>query len=134
MGLANCKQDDHSHLAREVKGYPLTLRDLSNWSLVKLIILALRGSVIKGVMWMGEPGLGKTPLANALATLPSVYWRERKEVQGEPSFKTGSNLDFRTDPGKKTCPAIFDDGSTNAVDVNHLKSFLDVQAEDPAKG
>eukprot|EP00971_Amphidinium_carterae_P280238 5563419-Amphidinium_carterae.1 len=127
------KQRDFAHLAREVKSYPLTLYDLSNWSIVKLIIPVLRTAVIKGVMWIGEPGLGKTPLANTIATPMSAYWHEREDVPGVPSFKTGTDLDFfRTDPGRKTVPSIFDDGTTSSVDINHLKSFLDVQAEDPA--
>eukprot|EP00971_Amphidinium_carterae_P240183 4768718-Amphidinium_carterae.1 len=61
---------------------------------------------VKGVIWIGEPGLGKTPAANSLAVLLSAYWRQRDDVGGEPSFKTGSDLDFfRTDPGKKVVPA-----------------------------
>eukprot|EP00971_Amphidinium_carterae_P171888 3408031-Amphidinium_carterae.1 len=61
-------------------------------------------------MWVGEPDLGKTPAANTLVVLLSAFCRQRDGVDGEPSFKTGTDLDFfRTDPGRKVVPAIFDD-------------------------
>eukprot|EP00971_Amphidinium_carterae_P127582 2527744-Amphidinium_carterae.1 len=82
------KQRDYAHLAREVQGYPLTLADFSNWALVKLFMPVMQDVCVKGVIWIGEPGLGKTPAANSLAVLLSAYWRQRDDVGGEPSFKT----------------------------------------------
>eukprot|EP00971_Amphidinium_carterae_P195982 3889026-Amphidinium_carterae.1 len=93
----------HHHYVHELQGYPLTLADFSNWALVKVFM-----PLLKGVIWIGEPGFGKTLAANSLAVLSvllSAYWRQRDEVGGEPSFKTGSDLDFFcTDPGKKVVP------------------------------
>eukprot|EP00971_Amphidinium_carterae_P248634 4935403-Amphidinium_carterae.1 len=68
--------------------------------------------MIKGVMWVGEPDLGKTPAVNTKATLMSAFWRQRDGIEGDPCF--------RTNPGRKVVPPIVDYGSTNTVGINHL--------------
>ncbi|CAJ1397648.1 unnamed protein product [Effrenium voratum] len=71
-------------------------------------------------LWLlGEPGIGKTPLARILAMMFSRYHG------GTGTFRTACDLDFfRGVSFDKTCPGLFDDGEVGPI--KKKKAFSDV--------
>eukprot|EP00971_Amphidinium_carterae_P120991 2396931-Amphidinium_carterae.1 len=123
--LAN--EREMSFLAKEVKDYPLTIKDLTNWVLTHVLFPILPDVKTNAVIWAGVPGVGKTPLANALANTVSSYWLNELGMPGTHGFKTANDIDFfRSEPGRVHTPVIFDDGEPWNQPVSLLKSFLDV--------
>eukprot|EP00971_Amphidinium_carterae_P223986 4444602-Amphidinium_carterae.2 len=111
-----------SFLAREVKDYPLTIKDLTSWVLTHVVFPILPDVKTNTVIWGGVPGLGKTPLANALANTVSSYLLNELGMPGTHGFKTANDIDFfRSEPGRVHTPVIFDDGE---VQENHGTNLL----------
>eukprot|EP00971_Amphidinium_carterae_P187400 3719510-Amphidinium_carterae.1 len=78
-------------LSQSVKEYPITLMDIKE---------SLSG------------GIGKTPLAHALAMAFSAHYIRKDGTDMTPQFMTATCLDlFRGESGSRSIPYIFDDGS-----------------------
>eukprot|EP00971_Amphidinium_carterae_P347094 6488925-Amphidinium_carterae.1 len=118
---------EHNFKARTIADYPLTIHDLSSWCVHHLLAPALHYATSNSILWAGEPGVGKTPVANAIANVISEWHRIADELPSGPSFKTASDLDmYRGELGSRQCPYIYDDGATDHDSVPRLKAFLDV--------
>ena len=66
-------------------------------------------------MLLGEPNVGKTPLAVILALAFSRHYT-RLSGRGAPRYRTASDLDFfRGEPGRVDRPDIFDDGDQSRL-------------------
>eukprot|EP00971_Amphidinium_carterae_P333585 6468380-Amphidinium_carterae.2 len=122
--------------AKKLEHYPLTLQDLSPWCLDNLLRPCLSNIRTKSIFWLGQSGIGKTPASCAVASVISWFWQVQEGHQDGvdgplPVFKMGSSLDyFKGEGGRKDCPYIYDDGTMAKNEVDHLKSFFDVLAED----
>ena len=122
-------------LAKNIINYPLTLFDLKNWVLLSILKPCLKTAMHKSILFAGVSGIGKTPVACALASSMSFYHINTKEEQGDPSFRTASHLDFfRSEPGSVFIPSIYDDGDIASENISSLKAYLDVAAEDAKVG
>eukprot|EP00971_Amphidinium_carterae_P259887 5156260-Amphidinium_carterae.1 len=98
----------------------------------ELIKPALKFASFSSIVLLGESGIGKTPLAHAIAMAFSAHYIEKENLDMRPQFKTGTNLDlFRGDVGDTATPYVFDDGSLAAQIPEVMKAFLDVGAENP---
>eukprot|EP00971_Amphidinium_carterae_P210208 4170592-Amphidinium_carterae.1 len=49
-------------LAKKITSYPLTLKDLSNWTLLNVVAPIVPNSRSNATIFVGATGLGKTPL------------------------------------------------------------------------
>eukprot|EP00971_Amphidinium_carterae_P009070 179181-Amphidinium_carterae.1 len=122
---------ENNFKARMIKDFPLTIHDLSPWCIEHLVAPVLHFVTSNSIVWAGEPGVGKTPVANAVANVVSQWHKNLDEVPTGPSFKTASDLDmYRGEIGSRCCPYIYDDGATDHDSVPRLKAFMDVSAED----
>eukprot|EP00971_Amphidinium_carterae_P084455 1671677-Amphidinium_carterae.1 len=108
------------NFAVRIEDYPLTLRHLSNWTLMELndIVPCLRSDGGKGTFksksfwFVGESGKGKTPLCFALANAISQYWIEDQasgamDEAPRAHFKSGSRN--RDEKGDRKTPYVLDD-------------------------
>ena len=73
-------------------------------------------------LWLiGEPGVGKTPLARTTAMMFSRYWG------GPGQYRSASDLDFFRGVFFDTkTPAIYDDGDISGESVKKKKAYADV--------
>ena len=118
-------------LAKVINNYPLTLFDMKNWVLTSLLRPCLRTAMHKSTILASMSGIGKTPLACALASSMSHYNIKDKNELEDPAFRTASHLDFfRSEPGSVFVPIIYDDGDISCEVIASLKAFFDVAAED----
>ena len=114
-----------------LSGYPITLRDMKRWVLDEIVAPFLGCAAEFGLILQGQTGIGKTPLARALATALSQYYIEDDSKDMEPSIRSCSCLDMlRTEPGAKYKPVVYDDGPLDTNRPADLKAFLDVQEEE----
>ena len=112
-------------------GYPITLRDMKRWVLDEIVSPFLSCATEYGLILQGQTGIGKTPLARALAMAISQYHIDEDAKDLEPSIRSCSCLDMlRTEPGAKYKPVVYDDGPLDANRPADLKAFLDVQEEE----
>jgi hypothetical protein len=97
-------------LAEPVLFYPLTLKDVSGWFLDDVLAPIVPHLLDHTVLFLGEPGRGKTVIAEILAQAFSLYHILQDGVDEEMSYKITSDLDFlRGEPGSKYRPAVLDD-------------------------
>ena len=103
--------------ASSLEAYPLTLRDLAPWVLREVAIPIIQHSLEHGTVLQGQSGVGKTPLARILGTCLSAYHlAEMENFNTVPAIRSASHIDmFRSEPGSKTKPMLFDDGQTDQV-------------------
>eukprot|EP00971_Amphidinium_carterae_P342826 6482261-Amphidinium_carterae.1 len=124
---ALCNKASNRLLCQVVREYPITLMDVRDWVLNLLIKPAMNFASFSSIVLLGESGIGKTPLAHAIAMAFSAHYIEKEGLDMRPQFKTGTNLDlFRGDVGDTATPYVFDDGSLAAQIPGVMKAFLDV--------
>ena len=81
-------------------------------------------------MLLGEPNIGKTPIAVILVMAFSRHY-VRLLGRGAPCYRTASDLDFfRGEPGRVDRPDIFDDGDQNRQRPANLKAFYDMSLKE----
>eukprot|EP00971_Amphidinium_carterae_P151148 2997149-Amphidinium_carterae.2 len=102
---ALCNKASNRLLCQVVREYPITLMDVRDWVMNLLIKPALRFASFSSIVLLGESGIGKTPLAHAIAMAFSAHYIEKENLDMRPQFKTGTNLDlFRGDVGDTATP------------------------------
>ena len=103
--------------ASSLTSYPLTLRDITPWALRDVVMPIIQYSLEHGAILQGISGIGKTPLARAISTCMSAYHLAEDDMHDvPPSMRTSAHLDmFRSEPGLKHKPMVFDDGQTDQV-------------------
>ena len=108
-------------LAKLITRYDLTVQDLHP-TFVENIFQDAIGFLLDHSLWlMGEPGVGKTPLARITAMLFSRYHG------GDGNFRTAEDFDFfRGLHFGKSIPALYDDGDVSLEPIKKKKAFSDV--------
>ena len=108
-------------LAKLITRYDLTVQDLHPTFVVNIFQDAI-GFLLDHSLWlMGEPGVGKTPLARITAMLFSRYHG------GDGNFRTAEDFDFfRGLHFGKSIPALYDDGDVSLEPIKKKKAFSDV--------
>ena len=92
-------------LAQTCTTYPISLYELKNWLLLGVVGPCLRSCLAHGILFLGATGIGKTPVANAVAMASSAYWIHRLGGSETPRFKTVSHIDYlRQEPPTRKCP------------------------------
>ena len=118
-------------LAQTCSIYPISLKDIKVWALTGVLGPCLRSCTTHGLLLLGATGIGKTPVANALAMASSTFWNARLGGDEESRFKTVNHIDYlRQEPPSKRCPIVFDDGELNLEPMSHVKGFFDLSAVD----
>ena len=106
--VQNLKQE--AILAKTRTYYPVTLDDLASW-FVDILEDVLPGMLDKALIFLGEPGIGKTPVCYAISMALSRYHINADQVDVQPSFRVAPDLDsFRGERGSKYRPSNFDSG------------------------
>lgn len=107
--------------------FPLNIYDLKPlWSDVLLPRLLPLFTEF-GLLALGWPGVGKTPLAIVLSMALGRYHCQRSEDLGPPGWRRGKMMDnFRNRPGQIQEAAILDDATISFLDCSDIKHFLDV--------
>ena len=107
-------------LAKLITRYDLTIQDLRPTFLDNIFQDAI-GFLLDHSLWlMGEPGVGKTPLARITAMMFSRFHG------GDGHFRTAEDFDFfRGLHFNKSTPALYDDGDVSLEPIKK-KSFSDV--------
>ena len=98
-------------LAQEVYNFPLTLKDIRNWTLLNIVAPVLYNAREFGLLLVGVTGMGKTPLAHCISMGLSHHYLMAEDREEKPSFKTTNHLDFlRAEPANMCVPIVFEDG------------------------
>ena len=106
-------------LAKLITRYDLNIQDLHPTFLDNIFQDAI-GFLLDYSLWlMGEPGVGKTPLARITAMMFSRYHG------GDGHFRTAEDFDFfRGVHFDKSTPALYDDGDVSLEPIKRKKHFL----------
>ena len=106
-------------LAKLITRYDLTIQDLHPTFLDNIFQDAI-GFLLDHSLWlMGEPGVGKTPLARITAMMFSRYHG------GDGHFRTAEDFEFfRGVHFNKSTPALYDDGDVSLEPIKRKKHFL----------
>ena len=106
-------------LAKLITRYDLTVQDLHP-TFVENIFQDAIGFLLDHSLWlMGEPGVGKTPLARITAMLFSRYHG------GDGNFRTAEDFDFfRGLHFGKSIPALYDDGDVSLEPIKKRRRSL----------
>ena len=80
-----------------------------------------------GLLALGWPGVGKTPLAIILSMALGRYRCQVAEELGAPGWRRGKMMDnFRNRPGEIQEAVLLDDATISCLDISDIKHFLDV--------
>eukprot|EP00971_Amphidinium_carterae_P228025 4522925-Amphidinium_carterae.1 len=110
-------------IACAISDYPFTLHDLTDWCVEHLVAPALHYSTSAAILWAGEPGVGKTPVANAVSNVLSQWHKNMEENPTGPTFKSASDLDmYRGELSSRCCPYVYDDGASGHPEALTLDS------------
>ena len=105
--------------AKLITRYDLTIQDLHPTFLDNIFQDAI-GFLLDHSLWlMGEPGVGKAPLARVTAMMFSRYHG------GDGHFRAPEDFDFfRGLHFNKSTPALYDDGDVSLEPIKKKKHFL----------
>ena len=111
--------------------YPVTLRDVRRWVLDEVVVPFLKVAPEHRLILQGQTGIGKTPLARALAMSISQHYISEEGLEAEPSIRSCAVLDMlRTEGGQKHKPIVYDDGPLDTNKASDVKGLMDVQEEE----
>ena len=80
-----------------------------------------------GLMVLGKAGVGKTPTAQIMAMAVARHLTSSRSLSGLPGWRRSKQIDgFRERPGEVNVPALLDDPKLSSINLEDLKSFLDV--------
>ena len=102
-------------LAKTRTYYPVTLDDLASW-FVDILEDVLPGMLDKALIFLGEPGIGQTPVCYAISMALSRYHINTDQVDVQPSFWVRF---FFGERGSEYWPSNVLDG---AIDEQPVKS------------
>ena len=113
--------------AKVERSFPLSVFDLHVvWSVTVLPIL-LPLFIEFGVMMLGLPGIGKTPLFYIIAFMVGRYHERHREGAGPAGVRRGRMMDnFKTRRGVCTEAVFLDDPGLAGMDLTDLKHYMDV--------
>ena len=113
--------------------FPLHMRNIAGWFLDNVLMpYVLRYLPTHGLLQIGEPGKGKTPVAEILAFQLSIYlildyYAKEGNMPAKVMYKITSNLDFlRGEPGSTFLPIIVDDLDLPSELTARIKAVLAV--------
>ena len=108
--------------------FPLVLHDLDQSFLEKVVPLVLPTMTGHGLILLGRAGVGKTPTAIILALAVARHLVIARGLDGHiPGWRRSKQIDgFRERPGELHVPVLLDDPLLNSMNMEDLKSFLDV--------
>lgn len=107
--------------------FPLLLGDLNPEFLRKIVPLILPLMTSHGLMILGKAGIGKTPVAQILCMAVARHMVKSRDLDALPGFRKAKQIDgFRERPGEVHVPVILDDPNLGSINLEDLKSFLDV--------
>ena len=80
-----------------------------------------------GLMILGKPGIGKTPVARIMAMAVARHIVRIRSLECLPGLRRSKQIDgFRERPGEVHVPVLFDDPNLASINLKDLKSYLDV--------
>ena len=107
--------------------FPLLLGDLNPEFLKKIVPVILPLMTSHGLMILGKAGIGKTPVAQILCMAVARHMVRSRNLEGVPGIRKSKQIDgFRDRPGEVQVPVILDDPNLASINLEDLKSFLDV--------
>jgi hypothetical protein len=103
------------------------LKDLHAGFLDKVLGPLLPSLRKTSLVLLGKNMIGKSPLLLTVCFAFARHWIHKDLVERDPEVRVAPDLDFfRSDPGTKYSPSIFDDGDVGELETRKLKAFLDV--------
>ena len=106
--------------------YPLTIFDLKPVFVNFIIPLIFALGLEKGLMLLGMPGVGKTPLAIILSMAFGRYHVHRLGLNRLPGWRRGKQFDvFRQKPGEIQEGILVDDATLSKIRIEDVMSFGD---------
>ena len=108
--------------------FPLLLHDLNDAFLREVVPLILPTLTSFGLILLGKAGIGKTPAAILLVMAVAGHIVLSRNLEGFiPGWRRSKQIDgFREQPGEIHIPVLLDDPNLHGINVEDLKSFLDV--------
>ena len=108
--------------------FPLLLQDLNRAFQEDILPLVLPLMPSYGLMILGRPGVGKTPASIIMAMAIARHMVAKRDMQSSiPGWRRSKQIDgFRERPGEVHIPVILDDPNLAGINLEDLKSFLDV--------
>ena len=106
----------------------LLLHDLDQSFLEKVVPMVMPTMTGHGLILLGRAGVGKTPTAIILALAVARHLVVTRGLDGHiPGFRRSKQIDgFRERPGELHVPVLLDDPLLHSMNMEDLKSFLDV--------
>jgi hypothetical protein len=107
--------------------YPLLVHDLHPiwWDAILPVVMPL--FLTHGILLLGHPGIGKTPVFVVLAMAMGRYHVRCRGVVGKPGWKEGKAFDcFHNAPGQVQIPALLDDSPLDDHSHSDMLAFLEV--------
>ena len=109
------------------KFFPLLSCDLHPSFKDTVLPLLLMFAPTHGIMFIGMPDVGKTPLAMMMAMAIGRYHIRAGQLDKVAGFRRGKSMDnFRNKPGEKHEGILLDDATQAVIDIEDTKSFGDV--------
>ena len=107
--------------------FPLLMTDLNVEFVDKIVPLVVPRMTTFGLMILGKAGIGKTPVAKILCMAIAQHIIQNRSLEAVPGVRKAKQIDgFRERPGEAHVPAILDDPNLAGMNLEDLKSFLDV--------
>ena len=101
--------------------------DLNKEFLAKIVPMVVPRMISFGLMILGKAGIGKTPVAQILCMAIARHIIDNRSLEALPGIRKAKQIDgFRERPGEAHVPVILDDPNLSAINLEDLKSFLDV--------
>ena len=106
--------------------FPLCIPDVHPVFVDHILPLIVPLSTTFGVLLLGNPGVGKTPLAMILAMAIGRAQCRRRGIHKQPGWRRCKQFDgFRNKPGEVQEAIILDDADLASIGVEDIKSFGD---------
>ena len=108
--------------AKKNFAFTLTMKDIQEWYLKKVIQKYWTQLKTKALIMLGEGGRGKTPIAEILALAVAEFWYElHNQDIPVPCYRITSDIDFlRGCTGVKSCTDIVDDADSNTLPIRRV--------------
>ena len=107
--------------------FPLCIFDVHSTFVDKILPLVIPLCTSFGILLLGNPGVGKTPLAMILAMAVGRMHCRHRGISRPPGWRRCKQFDgFRNKPGQVQEAIILDDADIASINVEDVKSFGDV--------